>query len=448
MSFVNYNSLIVLVILCSISTASECPCQNKADCEHIMSKETNYENNKEVYVFSDGSTSVETWNWNTITTLVTPENFKIDDNAQKNTMCTTHNKGKKFAITVPMTLSGQINVSNDEAISWIDSTVSKQQSWHADVVVIDLLPYFKSDVNSTEQDHMNLALIIKRVMSEIRNKSNYSAEIDCIIPWKPPCSDEDEECIFTTLSTDGCDRYIISPDSFTDVEGVKCRAKATLPLSKLLHGISEYASHHISPSRVILGIPWHGYDYKCNKLENEAVCIIGEANACQVIRKRLSHGDIYSDFRIYLEKAEYYDIYGAPYFNYKNGSENHQVWYEDRKSLVSKYRLVQELDLKGVAVMYGDDLSSHSHPMVLVDDEQAWSWLTHEILLEVSRSSRPDFHIADTIAAVAVSCLLVGTFLGSLFTCLALKRTVKKPREPFARDVGHTEDEFLDDPNL
>ncbi|KAI8783856.1 di-N-acetylchitobiase [Biomphalaria glabrata] len=447
MIFVQSLGCVAFLMLYFALEAHTCPCQRKSDCEHPQTVPI-YEDKKEVYVFSRGASNVQTWSWNTITALVVPEEFSVNNESHSSAMCVTHRNKRKFAITVSMNLSGEIDSVSNESKSWIDFVVSKQQSWYADIVVVNLMPYFKSDVNSTKKDHQEMAIILKRVGTKIKELSNYSAEINCIIPWKPPCSEEDDDhCDFSTLSTDGCEKYIINPDSFTDVAGVKCRAKATIPLAKLLYGISEYVSHHISYSSIILGIPWHGYDYLCTDIEND-VCIIGKTNDCNVNRKMMSLADLMSDPRKLMDEAKYSAIYAAPFYTNKNGS--HQIWFENKLSLLGKYRVAHEMDLKGVAVMYGDDLSTKMSPNALVNDEEVWSWLTHEIILSVSKEPiRADFHVADTVAAVAVSCLLVGTFLGTLFTCLALKKRVKKPRQPFARDGGANVDEFLDeDPTL
>lgn len=66
-----------------------------------------------------------------------------------------------------------------------------------------------------------------------------------------------------------------------------------------------------------------------------------------------------------------------------------------------------------------------------------------------SDKSNPPHHFSDTVAGVAVGCLLLGTLLGVTFTCLALRNRVRKPKAPFARDRNGTVEEFVDeDPNL
>lgn len=402
-------------------------------------------------MFSNEETDVQAWSWKSITTLIVSTSFDPTNESHISTMCVTHSKKKKFGFTVDMTLNGQINLTSNETREWTEMVQSKQAQWHAEVVVINLLPYFKNDINSSRKDHENLAVLLKDTKTAVREGTSYTVQIACIVPWRPPCSEIQEECDFTHLSSDGCDLFIINPESFTDLEGVKCIARATIPFSKLLYGISEYNAHHIPNKQIILGVPWHGYDYICKGQMINNVCSLSHDAKCDFAdRKMLSHGEMMSsNLSIYYKNNSFNDLYNAPYFNYKRGSEQHQVWFEDTKSLVNKYRLVHELELKGVGVMYGDDLISHVPKKIIFDDQEMWSWVNHEIILEATKDpARNDFNYADTVAGVAVGCLLLGTVLGFLLTCLALRKGVKKPKEPFASDRPSFEEFVDEDPNL
>ncbi|CAL1533710.1 unnamed protein product [Lymnaea stagnalis] len=439
--------LLLSAFLCSVYAAKNCRCENEEDCKQQYEKDSQ---SKEVYVFSNEETDVETWSWNSITTLIVSASFDYNNAAQFKTMCVAHSKKRKFGFTVDMTLNGQINVTSNETLQWIATVKSKQAQWHAEVVAINLLPYFKNDVNSSTKDHENLAVLLKNTKDAVRNGStSYTIQIACIIPWRPPCSEIEEECDFSKLSTDGCDLFIINPESFTDLDGVKCMARATIPFSKLVYGISEYNAHHIPNKQIILGVPWHGYDYTCQQLTNE-VCILDHDEKCHYAdRKMMSHADLMSNFSAKYLKSDFNELYNAPYFNYEKNDKQHQVWFENPSSLMNKYRLVHELGLKGIGVMYGDDLVSHLPRKMFFDDQEMWSWVNHEIILQASQKpARNDFHYADTVAGVAVGCLLLGTVLGFLFTCLALRKRVKKPKEPFASDRPSVEEFVDEDPNL
>ncbi len=53
-----------------------------------------------------------------------------------------------------------------------------------------------------------------------------------------------------------------------------CVAAANSPLSKTELGIQQYLDLGISPSKLVLGQPWYGYDYPCIEFSSEDVCSI------------------------------------------------------------------------------------------------------------------------------------------------------------------------------
>uniref|UniRef100_A0A0B6Z3W6 GH18 domain-containing protein n=1 Tax=Arion vulgaris TaxID=1028688 RepID=A0A0B6Z3W6_9EUPU len=442
-------------ILCIGTDIHKCPCADQKECDHPV---RDIGMHKEVFVFSHGTVNVQPWNWKTFTALIVPSSFNISNTEQANTMCTAHRNQRKFGITVEMSFSGTVNDTSDQAEDWIHYVVSQLQDWHAEIIVVDLLPYFTTDIYSSEQDHIAVVKILSHMKTNVTELSEV-VKIACIIPWKPPCAETETSCDFTSLSKDVCDYFVINPDSFTDLDDVKCRARANIPFSKLLYGISEYNSHHIPNNRIILGVAWHGYDYTCETLINE-ICSLQEVTSsnstqtkCNFSKRwKVSNGDILKEHAAEHMKHTFDNTYMAPFFSYSNSTDGHQhqVWFEDQSSLIVKYKLVAELKLKGLAVLYGDDLASSKSPLKLMNDNDMWTWVAHEFILSVSGQSLSErLHYADTTAIVAVACLILGTILGIVFTCFGLRIRVKKPKYPFQRDADGDMDEYTDeDPNL
>ena len=48
---------------------------------------------------------------------------------------------------------------------------------------------------------------------------------------------------------------------------------ANAPLPRVLHGIEEYRSIGIKPSKLSIALPWYGYDYVCSDLQPSADCV-------------------------------------------------------------------------------------------------------------------------------------------------------------------------------
>ncbi|RUS89906.1 hypothetical protein EGW08_002347, partial [Elysia chlorotica] len=164
-----------------------------------------------------------------------------------------------------------------------------------------------------------------------------------IVPWKPPCASDNTSCDFATLTNDACDYYVIHPDSFIDRDNIVCVARATIPMTKLLYGISEYNIHHVPRSKMVLGIPWHGYTYECDTVVNN-VCSLPKdetSGTCDFSRRvPISYKDIVHDHEMVSNAIADKNWFDAPNYVTMRGLKRIQVWYEDKFSLSAKYRLV------------------------------------------------------------------------------------------------------------
>ncbi|XP_076471870.1 uncharacterized protein LOC143301454 [Babylonia areolata] len=124
------------------------------------------------------------------------------------------------------------------------------------------------------------------------------------------------------------------------------------------------------------------------------------------------------------------------------------MWFENFTTLYIKYQLVQDLQLRGLSIWYGEDLVVD----MSVDDTTftwtAWDFLTHHVLHKAAFHPVQNKHVyADTVAWVSVGCLLLGIVLGVTFTCIAFRRKAfRRPNRPFKLD--EVDDDFRDDEGL
>lgn len=96
-------------------------------------------------------------------------------------------------------------------------------------------------------------------------------------------------------------------------------------------------SYEYPKDKIILGIPFYGYDYTT------------------VSNQPRSEASGYSDIEI-KTAIQNASIYGkqwdsqssTPWYAYKNGSQWHQVWYDDEKSLQIKYDYAKSENISGV----------------------------------------------------------------------------------------------------
>ncbi len=110
---------------------------------------------------------------------------------------------------------------------------------------------------------------------------------------------------------------------------------AVAPINKVRQ-VVEYAVTEIPTYKIDLGIPNYGYDWPLpyEKGVTEAVTI-GNIEAVNIAVK-------------YGARINFDEIAMSPFFNYtdENGTE-HEVWFEDVRSMQAKFNLIKEYSLRG-----------------------------------------------------------------------------------------------------
>ena len=111
---------------------------------------------------------------------------------------------------------------------------------------------------------------------------------------------------------------------------------AVAPLN-MVRQVLDYAAQVIPAGKILMGVPNYGYDWTlpfvqgtaARSLTNiDAVTLAGQAGA----------------------GIQYDQTAQSPFFRYYDGDgRQHEVWFEDARSLRAKYALVNEYGLAGVS---------------------------------------------------------------------------------------------------
>ena len=109
---------------------------------------------------------------------------------------------------------------------------------------------------------------------------------------------------------------------------------AVAPLNQVRR-VVEYAISEIPAEKIDLGIPNYGYDWPLPY--ERGVTKAATINNVQAVRIAVENG------------AEIYfnDEWQSPYFTYVRDETEHEVWFEDVRSLRPKFGLVEEYSLRG-----------------------------------------------------------------------------------------------------
>ena len=114
-------------------------------------------------------------------------------------------------------------------------------------------------------------------------------------------------------------------------------AMAVAPLNKVRQ-VVEYALTEIPAGKINLGIPNYGYDWTLPFVRGESKAVtIGHVQAVQIA---IEQG----------VEIRFDEVAQSPFFQYEREGKLHEVWFEDVRSMLAKYRLVKEYNLKGIGV--------------------------------------------------------------------------------------------------
>ena len=110
---------------------------------------------------------------------------------------------------------------------------------------------------------------------------------------------------------------------------------AVAPLNKVRE-VVNYAVTEIPPEKIDLGIPNYGYDWTLPFVRGESMAqSIGNIEAVEIA--------IANQAVIQFDQTA-----KSPFFHYTRDGAEHEVWFEDVRSMQAKFGLVTEYDLRGM----------------------------------------------------------------------------------------------------
>lgn len=111
---------------------------------------------------------------------------------------------------------------------------------------------------------------------------------------------------------------------------------AVAPINKVRQ-VLDYAVTEIDSTKMNMGIPNYGYDWPLPYERGVSKAkTIGNVEAVQLAIQ-------------YGAEIQYDELAQTPYFNYTDNGVEHEVWFEDARSLQAKMELVEEYNLRGIS---------------------------------------------------------------------------------------------------
>ncbi len=109
---------------------------------------------------------------------------------------------------------------------------------------------------------------------------------------------------------------------------------AVAPLNQVRR-VVEYALTQIPAEKIDLGIPNYGYDWPLPYVRGTTRA--ATINNVQAVRIAVENG----------AEIRFDDVAESPYFTYTENGVEHEVWFEDVRSLLAKFELIKEYGLRG-----------------------------------------------------------------------------------------------------
>ncbi|XP_041366827.1 di-N-acetylchitobiase-like [Gigantopelta aegis] len=428
-----------------------CPCHDHNQCRRLPASSTK---DKEAIVFTNASSDFTKWDWKSVTTVIATADS--DNQTVQQLMCYAHHEKTKFGFQVdPLPHLDDFNTTSNDTQNWMRKIAQTRLDLRADMVVVDLVDIFHSE----DVDLKALIKLLHHVKDSISPTSSIEktpVTLTCVVPWKPPCVQND--CSFSQLAKKTCDLFLLSPGSYLYLKGYGCKARATIPATKMALGVDEYAVRGVHEDKIILGVPWHGYEYSCAKHSPDSeICLLNEVKInnntndtkCEVDKRvKISLGDMITKHFHYFKKSKTDLAYKAPYYTYHDNASTayKQVWFENAQSLRHKYQYAHDFGLKGVGIYTAEDLSQTLSSRVEGFNGGMWNWILHGIIQQQVTQPPPTKYHSDTVAGIAIGCMILGIVLGIVFMVILFRvRAKKKIDRPFRKDAM---DEYHDDEDL
>lgn len=146
--------------------------------------------------------------------------------------------------------------------------------------------------------------------------------------------------------------------------------------------MSQYRDLGIKADKLVLGLPWYGYDYPCLNINDTGLCLIKKvpfrgAACSDAAGTQIGYSRINDLLQSRTDTGrKWHKASQSPSFDYYDASDKrHQVWYDDPVSLTVKIEYAKDIGLKGAAIWNSDLLDYSRLKRSVAETKAMWEAL-------------------------------------------------------------------------
>ncbi len=341
----------VVVLICFLHIVLGCPCDDQAHCRPISGFP-----GKEVFGFMIKDDYWEKYNWTELTTLATFYRYNTSETYKL--VCHAHANN----VRVVPHIGSEILKYHDENSQnqFIQGLLDDVKNHSFDGMNIDL----ESAIAMNSSDYHLLNTMVQKLNKAFKEVNpNYQITFD--VAWSADGIDG-RQYDYAEIAKWTDYLFVMAYDERSQMfEGPPCYARSNSAYGLNDYGIGSYRRLGIPANKLILGLPWYGYDYPCISIDMHGLCIISSVpfrgvSCSDAAGSQHDYAEIVADLLPLSKTGLAYNVTDqSPYFTYESPSGAvHQVWFDNTQSLAVKYRYARDHHLRGVGFWNTDAIYS------------------------------------------------------------------------------------------
>lgn len=326
-------------------------------------------NKAEVFAFvvQCNSTVWTKFDWTKLTTIAL-SGF-LDDDLTRH----AHQNGVKV---VKLALISTSKLTDPTARKeWIDEQTSEAVSRGLDGTNID----YESAIEDRSPEQAGLSSLVQETVKAFHDVVPGS-EVSFDVPWNSGGVDG-RYYDYKAIGNYSDLLFIMAYDEQSQIFDKPCDARPNSGIYNAATGIDSYTTLGIPAEKLILGVPWYGYNYECISLASNETCYIEEvpfrgANCSDAAGSQHPYDYMLSTMKQYNATYRWDEPSLTPYYTFKDAEGQYrQMRYDDETSLAYKYMLAIASSLRGVGMWTANFLDYSDTPEALEQQRVMWGTL-------------------------------------------------------------------------